>query len=77
MRPYYHSEIWNRTDGPEQDHVVSIDTTDHLGANGWQLHFGKVINPDGTGSGTILNDNPVVVLPDGRYLRPPLYPREL
>jgi hypothetical protein len=45
VRPYYNSEIWNRSNESAQDHVASIDTADHLGGNGWQLHFGKVINP--------------------------------
>jgi hypothetical protein len=49
VQHYYSSEIWNRTDLVPK-HVASIDTTDHLGGGGWQLHMGKVINPGGTGS---------------------------
>jgi len=63
---YYNSEIWNRTDLSLQSHVASIDTADNLGGGGWQLHFGKIFNPNGLGSpneATI--DNPLFVAPDG------------
>ncbi len=62
---YYSSEVWNRTDQFEI-HSASIDTTDHLGGGGWQLHMGKVINPAGIGSPNVVTpDNPLVVMPDG------------
>ncbi len=66
LTAYYNSEIWNRTDLSLQTHVASIDTADNLGGGGWQLHFGKIFNPNGLGSpneATI--DNPLFVAPDG------------
>lgn len=59
VRPYYSSEIWNRADTLVNDHVVSIDTADHLGGNGWQLHMGKIFDPHGT------SGKPTLVMPDG------------
>lgn len=59
VRPYYTSEIWNRADTLVNDHVVSIDTADHLGGNGWQLHMGKIFDPHGT------SGKPTLVMPDG------------
>ncbi len=65
---YYSSDVWNRTD-IRQTHVASADTTDHLGGSGWQLHMGKVLNPNGAGSSEFNPDSPLLILPDGTSKR--------
>jgi RHS repeat-associated protein len=66
LTAYYNSEIWNRTDLSLHSHVASIDTADNLGGGGWQLHFGKIFNPNGLGSPNETTiDNPLFVAPDG------------
>ncbi len=65
---YYNSDVWNRTD-VRQTHVASSDTTDHMGGSGWQLHAGKVFNPNGAGSSEFNPDSPLLVLSDGTTKR--------
>lgn len=62
---YYSTEVWNRTD-TGTIHSASLDTSDHAGGAGWQLHMGKVINPAGLGSANATApDNPLLIMPDG------------
>jgi YD repeat-containing protein len=69
VQRYYSSNIWRRVDYPAlwdvSTHTPFYDTQDNLGSSGWQMHMGKVINPFGLGSPSLLRDNPVVVMPDG------------
>jgi hypothetical protein len=66
LTPYYGSEVWNRTEPSLRSHVASNDTAGNLGGGGWQLHFGKIFNPEGTGSpSSTTRDNPYLVMPDG------------
>jgi len=46
-------------------HTPFYDPFDNLGGSGWQIHMGKVLNPDGQGSPNLLRDNPVLMMPDG------------
>jgi RHS repeat-associated protein len=63
---YYNSEVWNRTEQNLRSHVASNDTAGNLGGGGWQLHFGKIFNPEGQGSpNSTTQDNPYLVMPDG------------
>ena len=82
IQRYYKSSIWNRVDQVTEEpssyfytyHGAAVDWGGGLGGNGWQIHMGKVRNPDGIGSppeavqpGTSVQwyNNPVVVMPDG------------
>jgi hypothetical protein len=69
VQRYYSSNIWRRVDYPAlwdvSTHTPFYDTQDNLGSSGWQLHMGKVLNPFGIGSPSLLRDNPVVIMPDG------------
>jgi hypothetical protein len=65
---YYNSDVWNRTDFAPT-HVASVDTADHLGGTGWQLHMGKIINPGGQGSPPGFADNPLLILQNGATKR--------
>jgi YD repeat-containing protein len=69
IQRYYSSNIWRRVDYPGlwdvSTHTPFYDTHDNLGSSGWQLHMGKVVNPFGIGSPSLLRDSPVVIMPDG------------
>ncbi len=47
VQRYYTSNIWNRVDNSALTrHVPSADMGDRLGGSGWQMHMGKIINPN-------------------------------
>jgi YD repeat-containing protein len=69
IQRYYSSNIWRRVDYQNMwdvsTHTPFYDQYDNLGSSGWQMHMGKVINPNGQGSPNLLRDNPVLIMPDG------------
>ena len=60
----YNSRIWGRKDTSFPG-LVAKNEKSVLGI-GWSFHFGRVLNPWGTGSANrFLPDNPVIEMPDG------------
>lgn len=63
VQRYYNSQVWNRVDNPDPliaRHVASADLSGHLGETGWQLHMGKLMNPNPG-----LDQYTTLIMPDG------------
>jgi len=63
VQRYYNSQVWNRVDNPDPliaRHIPSADLNGYLGGNGWQLHMGKLMNPNPG-----LDQYTSLIMPDG------------
>lgn len=61
IQHYYSSQVWNRVDNSDlARHSASADPSDRLGGGGWQLHMGKLMNPNPD-----VNQFTTLIMPDG------------